>query len=124
MGTVINFTRDCHERHDTPEADAAAPNQADQFLLALYPRWFAAMAAWDDDEGSMLPSFGTGKPARLRDIERIMMAAEGHGPIGAIIKLCIHRARMRADGCSATSEAITLLARSMGIEPYGKEVST
>ncbi|MBK1866406.1 hypothetical protein [Taklimakanibacter albus] len=116
------------------EVDASAPWQsiqphtlmsaADERLLALYPRWFAAMAAWDDDEGSMLPSFGTGKPARLRDMERIMLAAEGHGPIGAIIKLCIHRTRMRTDGCSAASEAITLLARSMGIEPYGKEVST
>lgn len=100
------------------------PNPVDKRLLALYPRWFAAMAAWDDGEGSMFPSFGTGKPARLRDMERIMMAAEGHGPIGAVIKLCVHRARMRTDGCSAASEAITLLARSMGIEPYGKEVST
>lgn len=101
-----------------------APNQADQFLLALYPRWCAAMAAWDDGEGYMRPSFGTGKPGRLRDMERTMMAAEGHGPIGAVIKLCIHRTRMRSDGCTATSEAIALLARSMGIEPYGNEVST
>lgn len=100
-----------------------ATNQADQFLLALYPRWCAAMAAWDDDEGPMSPSFGGGKPARLRDMERIMMAAEGHGPIGAIIKLCIHRARMRSDGCTATNEAIALLARSMGVEPYGNEAS-
>ena len=101
-----------------------APRQTDEMLLALYPRWCAAMRAWDDGEGSMRATFGTGKPARLRDMERIMMAAEGHGPIGAIIKLCIHRTRMRGDGCTATNEAIALLARSMSVEPYDYEVTT
>lgn len=98
-------------------------NPIDEKLLALYPRWYAAMAAWDDGEGSMRPSFGAGKPARLRDMERIMMAAEGHGPIGAVIKLCIHRTRMRSDGCVVANEEIALLARSMSIEPYDHEAS-
>ncbi len=112
-------------------------NPTDERLLALYPRWRALMAEWDavsdrieetDCAGYALHRQLASVTEELRTIEAQIIGAGGYGPIGAIAKLAALRTMARSGTTdaihAATAEAITVLARSIDIEPYEYEATT
>lgn len=109
---------------------------ADERLLALYPRWRALMAEWDatsdrveetDCAGYALHRHLASVSGELRAVEAQIVGTGGFGPIGAIAKLTALRTMARSGTTdaihAATAEAIAVLARSIDIEPYDYEAS-
>ncbi|MGE4249033.1 MAG: hypothetical protein AB7F09_06570 [Parvibaculaceae bacterium] len=104
---------------------------ADQKLLALYPRWRAAMAEWDaindqleaDGCNGYVLRRGLESVGRERErLEAQILAVSGYSPAGAIVKLTALRTMTRNGDTDATkaamAEGIAVLALAHGIEPY------
>jgi hypothetical protein len=111
-------------------------NTADERLLALYPRWRALMVEWDatsdqieetDCAGYALHRAVASVSEELRTIEAQILGIGGFGPIGAIAKLAALRTMARSGTTdaihAATAEAVSVLARSIDLEPYDYEAS-
>lgn len=109
---------------------------ADKRLIALYPRWRAIMAEWDatsdrieetDCAGYALHRQFASVSKELRTIEAQIISTGGFGPIGAIAKLTALRTMARSGTTdaihAAAAEAVSVLARSIDIEPYDYEES-
>lgn len=97
------------------------PNNADLRLLELYPRWFAAMTAWDaaEDVAGAYPY--NARPVDLQAtcdatcetlgaFEKEADAITGHGVVGAVVKLCMYRAQARSRGDEIDVEAFRAIA--------------
>lgn len=104
---------------------------ADLLLLELYPSWRHAMAEWDgvydrleetDYPGYALRRRVASINCELRAIEAQIASVKGNGPAGAIVKLAVLRTMTRSGTTTPAhvmaDEAIALLARSAGLEPY------
>lgn len=104
---------------------------ADLLLLELYPAWRHAMAEWDsvydrleeiDYPGYALRRRVSSINAELRTIEAQIASVQGNGAAGAIVKLTVLRTMTRSGTTTPAhvmaDEAIALLARSAGLEPY------
>lgn len=108
------------------------PNDADLRLLELYSRWFAAMKAWDaaeDISGEFVPDKCPADiKARSDETCKALVAIEdeaeavtNHGPIGAIVKLCIYRNQMRSRSEEEDGEAfraIDILGAMLDLPAY------